>query len=72
MVTLVAGALFVVACTNNLANPAPPPTAPPDAFASTPTIAGIPTTTLTPTTIPDERVVLERVDPVSLQPVEAF
>jgi DNA-binding beta-propeller fold protein YncE len=73
MVTLVAGALIVVACTNNLANPAPAPTAPPDAFASTPTIAGIPSTTLTPpTTIPDERVVLQRVDPVSLQPVAAF
>jgi hypothetical protein len=73
MLTLVAGALIVVACTNNLANPAPAPTAPPDAFASTPTIAGIPTTTLTPpTTIPDERVVLQRVDPVSLQPLTAF
>jgi DNA-binding beta-propeller fold protein YncE len=73
MVTLVAGALLVAACTNNLANPATAPTAPPDAFASTPTIAGIPTTTLTPPpTIPDERVVLQRVDPVSLQPVAAF
>jgi hypothetical protein len=73
MVTLVAVALILVACTNNLANPAPAPTAPPDAFASTPTIAGIPTTTLTPpTTIPDERLVLQRVDPVSLQPVAAF
>jgi DNA-binding beta-propeller fold protein YncE len=70
-VTFVAVLLIVVACTNGEASDTQP-TAPPDAFASTPTIGGIPTTTLTPTTIPAERVALQRVDPVSLQPMRAF
>lgn len=72
MVTVVAVLLILAACTNG-ATEATSPTAPPDAFAPTPTIGGIPTTTLVPTTAAhDERVVLQRVDPVSLQPMTAF
>jgi hypothetical protein len=72
MVTLVAVFLLIAACTNGASSPSPP-TAPPDAFASTPTIGGVPTTTLVPTTTPElERVVLQKVDPVSLKPITAF
>ncbi len=72
-VTFVAIVLIAVACTNDAGSPAPEATAPPDAFAPTPTIGGLPGTTLAPTTtIPDERVVLQRVDPVSLEPMTAF
>ena len=70
--TFVAVLLIVAACTNGGTSETQP-AAPPDAFASTPTIGGIPTTTLTPpTTVPAERVALQRVDPVSLQPISAF
>jgi hypothetical protein len=71
-VTFVAVLLIVAACTNDQSQ-STQPTAPPDAFASTPTIGGVPTTTLAPTTTVDrERVALQRVDPVSLEPMTAF
>jgi hypothetical protein len=71
-VTFVAVLLIVAACTNGQSQSAQP-TTPPDAFASTPTIGGVPTTTLAPTTTVDgERVALQRVDPVSLEPMSAF
>jgi hypothetical protein len=71
-VTLVAVLLIVVACTNG-GSGATQPTAPPDAFASTPTIGGIPTTTVAPpTTIDTGQVILQLVDAVSLQPVTSF
>lgn len=71
-VTFVAVLLFVAACTNGQSQSSQP-TAPPDAFASTPTIGGVPTTTLAPTTTVDiERVALQRVDPVSLEPMTSF
>lgn len=68
---VVAPLLILAACTNS-ATP-PQPTAPPDAFAPTPTIGPSTTTRPEPTTTIDvERVVIQRVDPVSLQPVSAF
>ncbi len=68
---LVAPLLILAACTES-ASP-PPPTAPPDAFAPTPTIGPSTTTRPAPTTTLDlERVVLQRVDPVSLEPMTAF
>jgi len=69
---IVALVLALAACTESA--PPPQPTAPPDAFAPTPTI-GAPTTTLPPgstTTLDIERVVIQRVDPVSLDPLSAF
>lgn len=72
-VTFVAIVLIAVACTNDAGSPDPEATAPPEAFAPTPTIGGVPPTTLTPTTTVDgERVVLQRVDPVSLQTRASF
>jgi hypothetical protein len=71
-VTFVAVLVIVAACTNGQSQSSQP-TAPPDAFAPTPTIGGVPTTTLAPTTTVDsERVALQRVDPVSLEPMSAF
>jgi hypothetical protein len=71
MALLVALVMALAACTES-ATP-PQPTAPPDAFASTPTIGPSTTTRPTPTTTLDlERVVLQRVDPVSLEPMTAF
>jgi hypothetical protein len=68
---VVAPLLILAACTES-ASP-PQPTAPPDAFASTPTIGPSTTTRPAPTTTLDvERVVLQRVDPVSLEPMTAF
>ena len=68
---LVALVLALAACTEK-ASP-PQPTAPPDAFASTPTIGPSTTTRPAPTTTLDaERVVIQRVDPVSLDPLSAF
>ncbi len=68
---VVALLLILAACTES-ATP-PQPTAPPDAFASTPTIGPTTTTGPAPTTSLDlERVVLQRVDPVSLEPRTAF
>ena len=68
---LVALLLIVAACTES-STPSQP-TAPPDAFASTPTIGPTTTTRPAPTTTLDlERVVLQRVDPVSLEPMTAF
>ena len=68
---VVALLLILAACTES-ASP-PQPTAPPDAFASTPTIGPSTTTRPAPTTTLDtERVVLQRVDPVSLEPRTAF
>ena len=68
---LVALVLALAACTEE-ASP-PQPTAPPDAFASTPTIGPSTTTRPAPTTTLDaERVVIQRVDPVSLDPLSAF
>jgi hypothetical protein len=63
--------LILAACTDS-ATP-PQPTAPPDAFAPTPTIGPSTTTRPAPTTTLDvERVVLQRVDPISLEPMTAF
>jgi hypothetical protein len=71
MALFVAPLLVLAACTDS-ATP-PQPTAPPDAFAPTPTIGPSTTTTLAPTTTLDlERVVLQRVDPVSLKAMTAF
>jgi hypothetical protein len=68
---LVALVMAVAACTES-ASP-PQPTAPPDAFAPTPTIGPSTTTQPAPSTTLDlERVVLQRVDPVSLEPMTAF
>ena len=68
---LVALVMALAACTES-ASP-PQPTAPPDAFAPTPTIGPSTTTQPAPTTTVDtERVVLQRVDPVSLEPITAF
>ena len=64
--------LFILAACTESATP-PQATAPPDAFASTPTIGPSTTTRPAPTTTLDtERVVLQRVDPVSLEPMTAF
>jgi hypothetical protein len=72
IVTFVALLLTLAACTNGQSQ-STQPTTPPDVFASTPTIGGLPTTTLAPTTTVDgERVALQRVDPVSLEPMTAF
>ena len=71
LAAFVAPLLILVACTES-ADP-PQPTAPPDVFAPTPTIG--PTTSTRPaptTTLDTERVVLQRVDPVSLEPITAF
>jgi hypothetical protein len=63
--------MALAACTES-ASP-PQPTAPPDAFAPTPTIGPSTTTRPAPTTTLDtERVVLQKVDPVSLEPITAF
>ncbi len=71
-VTFVAIVLIAVACTNDAGSP-PEATAPPDAFAPTPTIGEVPSNTLAPsTTVDGDRVVLQRVDAVSLQPRTAF
>jgi len=71
LAVLVALVFALAACTEE-ASP-PQPTAPPDAFASTPTIGPSTTTRPAPTTTLDlERVVLQRVDPVSLEPMTAF
>ena len=68
---LLVASLLIAACTES-ATPQQP-TAPSDAFASTPTIGPSTTTRPAPTTTPDvERVVLQRVDPVSLEPMTAF
>ena len=71
MAPLVASLLIIAACTRS-ATP-PPPTTPEDAFAPTPTIGLSTTTRPAPTTTLDlGGVVLQRVDPVSLEPVTAF
>ncbi|MGH8947259.1 MAG: hypothetical protein ACRDXF_00250, partial [Acidimicrobiia bacterium] len=71
LAAFVAPLLILVACTES-ATP-PQPTAPPDVFAPTPTIGPSTTTTPAPTTTLDqERVVLQRVDPISLEPMTAF
>jgi hypothetical protein len=71
LAAFVAPLLILVACTES-ATP-PQPTAPPDVFAPTPTIGPSTTTIPAPTTTLDtERVVLQRVDPVSLEPMTAF
>ncbi len=71
MAPLVASLLILAACTRS-ATPLPP-TAPADAFAPTPTIGPSTTTQPAPTTTLDtERVILQRVDPISLQPMTAF
>lgn len=68
---IVALVLAQAACTES-ASP-PQPTAPSDAFAPTPTIGAPTTTPPAPTTTLDvERVVIQRVDPVSLDPLSAF
>jgi hypothetical protein len=68
---IVALVLALAACTES-ASP-PQPTAPPDAFAPTPTIGAPTTSRPAPTTTLDvERVVIQRVDPVSLDPLSAF
>ncbi|HEX2404348.1 MAG TPA: hypothetical protein VHM29_06560, partial [Acidimicrobiia bacterium] len=68
---IVALVLALAACTES-ASP-PQPTAPSDAFAPTPTIGAPTTTRPAPTTTLDvERVVIQRVDPISLDPLSAF
>ncbi|HWL49685.1 MAG TPA: hypothetical protein VNT92_07390 [Acidimicrobiia bacterium] len=71
LAAFVAPLLILVACTES-ATP-PQPTAPPDAFAPTPTIGPSTTTRPAPTTtLNEERVLLRRVDPVSLDPITTF
>jgi len=71
MALIVALVLALAACTEE-ATP-PQPTAPPDAFAPTPTIGPSTTTRPAPTTTLDvERIAIQRVDPVSLEPISAF
>ena len=68
---IVASLLILAACTQSAESPQP--TAPPDAFASTPTIGPSTTTRPAPaTTLDVERAVIQRVDPRTLEPISGF